>query len=194
LEKLQETWIGTYKLRVNLPKFKRGEEFLNGEETRRHVETVGGKQPGLTGCEARLKPSGKSFKEVVQEVHTATMHNQPVWRTKPKFKVNNRLTDEEYRAGIMAIEADPENLKRLEGSFVGILRNMSDADHIQVTLWMEGFQNIKAAQLGLDLILLTSPVKDAIQQAFQANKDWWERWFSTVKPWRPDILPKGRRI
>jgi hypothetical protein len=71
---------------------------------------------------------------------------------------------------------------------------MAEADSIQVTLWMEGFQNIKAAQLGLDLILLSSPVKDAIQQAYQANKGWWERWFTTLKPWRPDILPKGRRI
>jgi hypothetical protein len=194
LNKLQETWIGTYKLRVNLPKFRRGEEHRNGEETRRPVENAGGKQPGLTGGESRLKSNGKSFKEVVQDVNRATVQNQVVWRTKPKLKVNTRLTDEEYRAGIMAIEADPENLKRLEGSFVGILRDMTNADHIQVTLWMKGFQNIKAAQLGLDLILLTSPVKDTIQLAYQANKDWWERWFSTVKPWRPDILPKGRRI
>jgi hypothetical protein len=194
LNKLQETWIGTYKLRANLPKFKRGEEHKYGGESSKPTENIGGKQPGSAGGELRLQSNGKSFLEVVQGGNRNTVQNQMLWRTKPKFKVNSRLTDEEYRAGIMAIEAEPENLKRLEGSFVGILREMADADHIQVTLWMEGFQNIKATQLGLDLILLSSPDKEAIQQAYQTNKDWWERWFSTVKPWRPDILPKGRRI
>ncbi|KAK2359679.1 zinc finger CCCH domain-containing protein [Trifolium repens] len=187
LHKLEDTWIGSYKLRANLPKFRRGEEF------RKPIDS-GGELGGTTGVEARVQAKGQTFKEAVQGVKKTTMLNQFAWKAKPKIKSKSRLTDEEYRAGIMAIDAEPENLKRLEGCFVGILRNMVDADSIQVTLWMEGFQNIKAAQLGLDLILLSSPDKEAIQQAYQANKDWWERWFSTVKPWRPDILPKGRRI
>jgi hypothetical protein len=187
LYKLEETWIGTYKLRANLPKFRRGDEL------RKPIEN-GGKHGDTTGGVARVQSNGQTFKEVVQGVKKATVQNQFAWKANTKPKSKSRLTDEEYRAGIMAIEAEPENLKRLDGSFVGTLRDMAKADSIQVTLWMEGFQNIKAAHLGLDLILLSSPVKDAIQQAYEANKKWWERWFSTLKPWRPDILPKGRRI
>jgi hypothetical protein len=113
---------------------------------------------------------------------------------KNKSKGKSRLTNEEYRAGIMAIEAEPQNLKKFEGGYVGTLREITDADCIQTTMWMEGFQQIKATQLGLDLILLTSPVEGEIQRAYESNKQWWERWFTTLTPWRPDILPKGRRI
>ncbi|MCI17992.1 DUF4283 domain protein [Trifolium medium] len=71
----------------------------------------------------------------------------------------------------MAIDAEPDNLKKLEGSFVD-----------------------QTTPLGLDLILLTSPDKDGISTAYESNKTWWERWFSTLTPWRPNILPKRRRI
>ncbi|WJX71605.1 hypothetical protein P8452_55583 [Trifolium repens] len=165
LHKLEETWIGTYKLRANLPKFRRGEEI------RKPIDS-GGRYGGTTGGEARFQTNGQSFKDVVQGEKKTTVHNQFAWKAKPKIKSNSRLTDEEYRAGIMAIEAEPENLKRLEGSYVGILRDMAEADSIQITIWMEGFQNIKAPQLGLDLILLSSPAKDTIQQAYQSNKGW----------------------
>ncbi|MCI33631.1 DUF4283 domain protein, partial [Trifolium medium] len=71
---------------------------------------------------------------------------------------------------------------------------MEDADNIQLALWMEGYEQIKAISLGMDLILLSPLEGDGIRRAYEGNKKWWERWFSTVKPWRPDILPNGRRI
>jgi hypothetical protein len=187
LEKLENTWIGTYKLRANLPKFRRGETANNTNSK------SGGKNVGLGREAAKEVRVGVSFKEIVQGATNGTSKKQQGWKAKPSFKQKGRLTDEEYRAGIMAIDAEPQNLKKLEGSYVGTLRDIKDVDSIQMTMWMEGFQQIKATPLGLDLILLTCPSIDEIQKAYTSNKQWWERWFSTVRPWRPDILPKGRR-
>jgi hypothetical protein len=104
------------------------------------------------------------------------------------------LTDEEYRKGIMEIAVDSNNLKKLEDSFVGSLWEAGEAENIQITLWMEGYQHIKATTMGLDLILLTTTDAGGIEKAYASNKEWWERWFSSVKPWRPDILPRRRRV
>ncbi|GAU23942.1 hypothetical protein TSUD_181310 [Trifolium subterraneum] len=70
----------------------------------------------------------------------------------------------------MEIEVELDNLKQLEGSYVGTLKDFADVENIQVTLWMEGFQQIKALSLGLELILLTSPIRDEIQRAYESNK------------------------
>ncbi|MCI06555.1 hypothetical protein A2U01_0027615, partial [Trifolium medium] len=144
---------------------------------------------------SKLHSKGHTFKEVVQGGGKILQrNNQNEWIAKVKGKEKSRLTEEEYRAGIMAIEVESKNLKQLEGSYVGTLKEFADVDNIQVTLWLEGFQQIKARPLGLDLILLTSPNRDDIQRAYESNKAWWERRFLSLTPWRPDILPKRRRI
>ncbi|MCH83632.1 RNA recognition motif [Trifolium medium] len=154
----------------------------------------------------KLDKAGKRFgfarfedvvdrQKLLQRLEDTSIGTYKIRANLPKFgKGMIRLAEEEYRAGIMAIDVEPDNLKNLEGSFVGTLRRIADADNIQVTMWMEGFQQIKARPLGLDLILLTSPNKEDIQKAYESNKSWWERWFSNLTPWRPNILPKKRRV
>ncbi|GAU50425.1 hypothetical protein TSUD_300250 [Trifolium subterraneum] len=197
LQRIEETWIGTYKIRANLPKFLRGaakKPVPNGGDGRR-IEPVLNEIAKIQKDNLNAQIRGQTFKEVMQGGGKSIPRNkQNEWIVKANGKRKSRLTDEEYRAGIMAIEAEAENLKHLEGSFVGKLKEFADADNIQVTLWMEGFQQIKARFLGLDLILLTSTIKDEIQRAYESNKEWWERRFLSLTPWRPNIRPNRRRI
>ncbi|GAU42702.1 hypothetical protein TSUD_43120 [Trifolium subterraneum] len=169
LQRIEETWIGTYKIRANLPKFLRGEA----------------RKPTRNGSDEKRNGPDENGNSKLQQ--------QNAWIPKGA-KRKPRLTDEEYRAGVMAIEVEQDNLKQLEGSFVGTLKYFADVENIQVTLWMEGFQQIKARPLGLDLVLLTSPIKDDIQKAYESSKAWWERRFLSLTPWRPNILPNRRRI
>ncbi|KAK2381717.1 hypothetical protein QL285_069304 [Trifolium repens] len=161
LQKIEETWIGTYKPRANLPKFTRGEGVKKPSPTVHGVKT--------TMTDHRIQGGSKSFKEVVQG-------------------------EEEQRAGIMEIEAESQNLEKLAGSYVGTLREIAEVDSIQTTIWMKGFQQIQAITLGMDLILLNSTIEGEIQRAYESNKLWWERWFLSLTPWRPDIRPRGRRM
>ncbi|GAU47979.1 hypothetical protein TSUD_87830 [Trifolium subterraneum] len=201
LQRIEETWIGTYKIRANLPKFRRGEERKlppNGSDGKRNGaalnETKRMQNAILMNDNLKVQHRGQTFKEAVLGGGKHIPRNkQNEWIVKANGKRKSRLTEEEYRAGIMAIETEAENLKQLEGSFVGTLTKFADAKNIQVTLWMEGFQQIKARFLGMDLILLTSTIKDEIQRAYESNKGWWERRFISLTPWRPNILPNRRR-
>jgi hypothetical protein len=46
----------------------------------------------------------------------------------------------------------------------------------------------------MDLILLNSSLEGEIQRAYESNKSWWEMWFLSLTPWRPNLRPRGRRI
>ncbi|WJX20200.1 hypothetical protein P8452_09784 [Trifolium repens] len=137
---------------------------------------------------------GNSFKDVVLGGNKGNTNNQKGWVVKNKDKGRKKLTDAEYKAGIMAIDAEPKMMKKLEGSYVGTLQQIANVECIQTTLWMEGFQQITATPMGMDLILLSSHVEGEIQRAYESNKAWWERWFLSLTPWRPMIRPRGRRI
>ncbi|MCI50570.1 hypothetical protein A2U01_0071814, partial [Trifolium medium] len=85
-------------------------------------------QQGPHGNEnSKLHPKGHTFKEVVQGGgKNLPRNNQKEWIAKAKGKGKSRLTEEEYRAGIMEIEVEGENLKQLEGSYVGTLKEFAD--------------------------------------------------------------------
>jgi hypothetical protein len=185
LKKIEDTWIGTYKIRANLPKFSRGEGDVKTNSRRPEFAGPRGEQ---------RQGTGKSFKEVVLGGNKSNPNNQKGWVVKNNDKGKKKLTEAELKAGIMAIDAEPQILKKLEGSYVGTLQQIADVDCIQTTLWMEGFQHITATHMGMNLILLNSSVEGEIQRAYEANKPWWERWFLSVTPWRPYIRPRGRRI
>jgi hypothetical protein len=186
LKNIEGTWIGTYKIRANLPKFSRGEG-----ETKSNP-----RGPVITSNKEghSIQEAGKTYKDMVLGVNKGNANKQKGWVEKSKAKGKKRLTDEEYKVGIMAIDAEPQNLKMLEGSYVGTLTDIADVESIQTTLWMEGFQQIKATSVGMDLILLNNTVEGEIKRAYESNKLWWERWFLSVTPWRPNLRPRGRRI
>jgi hypothetical protein len=119
---------------------------------------------------------------VVQGGNRDNVNKQNGWVVKTKEKRRSRLIEEEQRAEIMEIEAESQNLKKLEGSYVGTLREIAEVYSIQTTIWMEGFQQIQATALGMDLILLNSIVEGEIQRAYESYKLWWERWFLLLTP------------
>ncbi|MCI61729.1 hypothetical protein A2U01_0082986, partial [Trifolium medium] len=62
---------------------------------------------GTSNDNSKWHPKGHTFKEVVQGGgKNLPTNNQKEWVAKAKRKGKSRLTDEEYRAGIMAIEAE----------------------------------------------------------------------------------------
>ncbi|GAU35004.1 hypothetical protein TSUD_103270 [Trifolium subterraneum] len=140
LQRIEETWIGTYKIRANLPNFLRGDAKKlnpNGGD-RRRIEPVLNETEKTQNENSKVKSRGQTFKAVVQGGRQYIPKNkQSEWIAKANGKRKARLTDEEYRAGIMAIEAE---------------------------------------------------------RAYEANKEWWERRFLSLTPWRPNIRPNRRRI
>jgi hypothetical protein len=81
-----------------------------------------------------------SYKEAVAGINTNTKGLVANQKTHPMQK--RRLTDEEYRAGIQEIPPYPELLQKLQESFVGTLWEAVESEILQVTMWMEGYQQI----------------------------------------------------
>jgi hypothetical protein len=131
LNKIEDMWIGTYKLRANLPKFSR-QGGVNKQIPNNKVNTT-----NVNRFDSNVQPNGKSFKDIVQGGNNGSKFIQKGWMAKGKSKGRAQLTDEEYRAGIMSIDAEPQIVKKLEGSFVGTLTEINDVDSIQTTMWME---------------------------------------------------------
>jgi hypothetical protein len=172
LKKIEGVWFGTYKIRANISRFKRGEDGAGTVAQRANVESLRER-----GVEDRTTRKGMSFK------HVLTGLNEDDHRRK-----SNELK------GVLKVETVRSNLEVLNQSYVGILWKEDEADQIQMKILMEGFQDVQARFLGVDLILLSSPKPEGVMRAVKSNQKWWERWFSEIKPWNPSLKPRGRRI
>ncbi|MCI24348.1 hypothetical protein A2U01_0045531, partial [Trifolium medium] len=109
LSKIEETWIGTYKIRANLPRFGRGEG-----PKEQHEEEIERLQPRNRWMDPNHRVDEISYKQVVtgQERHGNPMRTK---ERRPLPKVLGRSSEEIYREGVLEVEMVPENLAKLQG-------------------------------------------------------------------------------
>ncbi|MCH80618.1 hypothetical protein A2U01_0001388, partial [Trifolium medium] len=189
LQKIEGIWMGFYKLRANISKFKRGDGGV--ERVEHQIELFREDQPrpkdGLS--------KGVSFK-------AALGVNEEIAVLKPgvqnagysRLKSKGQGIDKNYLDSVLEVEAVPANVEKLKHSFVGTLWQANMAESIQMMINMEGFQDITATLLGIDKILLSSAKDEGVKQAVEADSQWWKRVFTDIKPWSTIQKPRGRRI
>ncbi|MCI34142.1 DUF4283 domain protein, partial [Trifolium medium] len=95
---------------------------------------------------------------------------------------------------VLEIDVVPANIEKLKYSYVGTLWEIKEAENIQMSIAMEGFQDIRATVMGVDLILLSSGTAGGVRKTIDADKHWWQKKFSYIKPWSPLHRSSGRRI
>ncbi|MCI10937.1 hypothetical protein A2U01_0032034, partial [Trifolium medium] len=134
LKKIEDTWLGTYKIRANLSKFARGE----GPKERLRNETKEQKSEKNLKIDDRMlvapKNTRNSYREAVAGINTTIAKQSEKTKTFPHTRQMRRLTDEEYRAEIQAIPPDPELYHKLQESFVGTLWELVESEILQVTM------------------------------------------------------------
>ncbi|MCI73095.1 hypothetical protein A2U01_0094359, partial [Trifolium medium] len=59
---------------------------------------------------------------------------------------------------------------------------------------MEGYQKVVVRSMGMNLVLLSSEMKEGVNEAVKSNEGWWRKWFSEIIPWNSNLYPRGRRI
>ncbi|MCH86806.1 DUF4283 domain protein, partial [Trifolium medium] len=186
LEKIEATWIGTFKIRANLSRFKRGEVaedniakpskegFAERQELKEIVSAeISFKQAlveGRNNSDCAYAGEGKQTIPSSSKVLTASLD------------------------GVLEVEAVPSNLQKLKHCFVGFLREEVDPDKLQLSIAMEGFQNIQVVPLGVDVVLLSSEQQQGVKLALEADRDWWNRWFLEISRWKSHLVPAGRRV
>jgi hypothetical protein len=179
LKKIEETWMGTYKIRANLSKFKRGD----GAVGRLNNQTGDQKQNRSLPKEGLHE--GMTFKAVLGVGEVCSVG-------KPKGYGKNRGIN--YLDNVLKVEAVPANLEKLSHSYVATLWEPNMAESIQMMIHMAGFQDVTATLMGIDKILLSSIKEDGVKKAVDADSRWWKRLFSDIKPWSTIQKPRGRRI
>ncbi|MCI38912.1 hypothetical protein A2U01_0060141, partial [Trifolium medium] len=113
LARLGDIWLGTFKLRVNLPRFGR-------EDTRKERPVEAPESSKM--AEARRR-NDRSFKEAL------VVENEP---SRLGAVVENvKGTNQDATEVVWEVEVEVEALKKLQGAFVGFLAEAKETKAIQ---------------------------------------------------------------
>ncbi|MCH89123.1 DUF4283 domain protein [Trifolium medium] len=107
--------------------------------------------------------------------------------------VSNQTEGRVDEIPILEAEVEEEFLQTLIGSYVGKLRQSVEVRAIQMKLGLAGLQDVKVAEMGGSLILL-SRVTCVEVGAPVNNLDWWEGLLEDVKPWTPNQVSSRRNL
>jgi hypothetical protein len=92
----------------------------------------------------------------------------------------------------LQIHVCDSTLKELEGSKVGLLKNSVDLLSFQERLMLEGIHEIKATNMGGNLVLLQGSCAGELEEVMRCNKVWWDKCFSKIIPWSPNLVSESR--
>jgi hypothetical protein len=173
LSRLGDIWVGTFKIRVNLPRFGRKESLK---------KPTGNTSEPRKGVEDRFR-DGRPFAEVVT---TSTEQQKEAWVPKPQNNTHGVANEV-----VWEVEAEAEMTALLKGAVVGFLTEPRDCLTIQQNLVMDGYQNIKVIPLGHRKVLLTSK-EDGDVQDLIGTVGWWCTWFEKFEDWSPELVSNHR--
>ncbi|MCH89790.1 RNA recognition motif, partial [Trifolium medium] len=172
--KLGEVWCGTFKLRINLARFgrninqkARGQPSENKVDGPSFKEVLGG---GVVLSDKKLK--GKE----ITETAVLKLPNDALLLSSP-----------------LQLEPDMEFIYTLESSVVGRLSKGKNIKQIQFNLCMEGYRNIRVANMGEGLVLVFSESGGDVGLAI-SKKSWWEGLLEDLRPWSPLMVTTKRDV
>jgi RNA recognition motif-containing protein len=165
-ERLEDVWLGTFKLRVNVSRFGRKEDDNRKKELGDHR-----KKELLEG---ESSSAGRSFKDAL---------------VKPKNDLKQSC--EEVKK-VIPVDVDGNIMKELEESFVGRLAVNVEVYRIRTILFMEGLAHIVVTDMGRNMVLIHSPKVGEIERLWKSRADWITYYFREVYPWSPSCYADRR--
>jgi hypothetical protein len=123
--RLEDVWVGTYKLRVNLSRFSR-------KKTPTTVDS--GKKPTQHGVTEESSKRPQPFKQAL---------------------LNGRVEQSSSMIATVEVGVVQDFLHSLEGSYVGRLGEGVELRALQTKLWLAGFPLIKITTMGGELVLIS---------------------------------------
>ncbi|MCI19304.1 hypothetical protein A2U01_0040460, partial [Trifolium medium] len=153
LLKLQDIWLGNYKLRVNISKFRRNDP--------KPLPTC--PSPGQLAFQENITPcDGRSFAEILTNnnrklqgvVLTSELPPPPALRS-------------------VAVSVCSERLNSLAKSLVGYLKTEVDLLTFMDSLVLHGLSDITVCPMGGGLVLFSSKVEGLLLSLFDPAQDWW---------------------
>jgi hypothetical protein len=174
LSRMDDIWMGTYKLRINLSRFNKG-------EVRKEEEATTILRSNRTE-EARCQ-QGRSFREAVVSTKDKTNVTTVAVSSPEQDKMDTDI--------VWEVEVEAEVLAKLKGAYVGFLVEHKDYSEIQRNFTLDGYHNITVSPLGHLMVLLSSTVAGEVKEVVQ-TVGWWCTWFDRFEEWSPDLVSSQR--
>ncbi|KAK6133348.1 hypothetical protein DH2020_032919 [Rehmannia glutinosa] len=172
---LDQIWIGSYKLRVNIPRFSKWTGSTSGE--------------ALIQREYKIKPeqasrrSIRSFKEVLLE-NGFNIKNE-------KIKEHQNSTEE---GADFVWTTHEEETKWLQGCFLGKMHDLTEWKSFQAELWRRGYHSVNIKPMGGGWVLIQANATVEKLQSLSFEWDWVKEWIQQLKPWSNDSVIKERFV
>lgn len=186
--KLDAIWIGTYKLRVNIPRFD-------------------------SGAVKRPRPTGRSFNAVDKQdkqhevrnyasvVQGNKMNASTVVREPPRSFgrafMNRRRYDGVVRSNVwngLEFNVIEEDMAWLRECFVGKTVDPEGIHCLRRKLDIEGLLCVTLIPMGGNLVLIKAFEGESFEKILEERREVFEKWFTDIRPWNPGLVAKERSI
>jgi hypothetical protein len=180
-KRMENVWWETYKLIINLSRFRRG-EVKKQQKGKLENKVDAGPSSDVDGqarCDERTFKEALTVGDNPKTLSPAEGFSEEISKAAPnafEIKVNER------------------RLEMLQNSFVGYLVDEKEAVRVPEGLIMEGYDDIQATFMGGNMMLLHDVTKGVIQEAVKLNGKWWEGWFRRIEEWSPETVHDRRLV
>jgi hypothetical protein len=140
--RLEDTWVGTYKIRINVSRFGRKSSSVPEEQER---------IPSTLGVPEDAVRIPMPFKQAL---------------------LNGGRNQSKAGVPTVEVEVVTDFLKTLEGSFVGWLGNGVEVRALQTKLWLAGFSKVLVVAMGGDLALISHSNGEELHGPFCKKDWW----------------------
>ena len=169
---LDQIYIGSRKLYVNIPKYRRSQYDPKKEERKPLRESK--------------ELERKRYKKAVEDGRKDG--GKKIWVEKSRHRtyaeaVNSDVQDE-WKG--LAFHTQQMSLPWLKTSVVGFLGEGMDFGMLGEELVKGGMSMVRARALGDNLVLLTPREGESMEVLLENNKEWFHAMFTEVKPWSLD--------
>jgi hypothetical protein len=167
-QKMDDVWIGSFKLRINKSRFGRNESQEKKEPVSRSIAVELG--------EGNLNQD-RSFRAALMNPNSSSEGSEG------KQEEGNEVFE---------VVVEGLVLKELQESFVGWLAVNVKVCRIRTCLFMEGLAHISVTDMGRKMVLIHSPKKGEVEALWKARADWISYYFREVRAWTPSCYADRR--
>lgn len=167
--KLDQIWLHSTKLKVNVSRFKR---------------VLAGEKPVV--AEGLVRPQYRPRTEGVS--YAAATVNSPGRQVELGQSVSNTVEAE------VLCEIPTGRVKELSESVIGLLLPKLCVQQIREQLIVTGMPNIHVASMGGNQVIISSPIKGFLKESLLIRRDWWLSWFSGFTRWSIELQQPGRCV
>ncbi|KAF1890247.1 hypothetical protein Lal_00025580 [Lupinus albus] len=170
LKSLEQVWIGNYKIKINIPRFKRKEDR---------------KFKGVTSTRSILQPVGFQSKMINREGNHSSWKD--ILLNCSSFPATTKKQVPKYIVPKSCVE-------HFNKQWVAEIHRWDDVYNLQEILNRKGIFSVQTTHMGGKLFLLKSVGKEEVDQIFKNEEQWWKSIFKEINKWSPTTRPLERLV